>query len=453
MHIKALWAQSKLFRVVLIAALVYTLARLAVHAIYLVTLMSSGEGVGAEMPEWAGTSGTTIPNDLNDYLTGARRLQNRQDLYIKGKLDRVEFYQYAPSYALAFVPFLFMSPLVLVLVHTALRFVAYVALYGLWGRILDRFKLAQAGRMLAWTLPLWLVFSAFWGDLGYLNIYIIMALLGTLLIDAVLNERLGWAVLWLSIILQIKPQWAFAAAVPLLLGRYRFFFKLIAAAVLAYIAVAGVTMLVVGPAYGWQQYVGYVRFLADMPANFPWRTPDAPFLGYNHSIKQIVLYLLGVTPRAMQLATAVKALLLLPLAATGVRYLLKPARCAGRDVPLLGLDWAFVLYLGAFVWLDMVWELSLGVAVLVYLLGTLQQRWKKALAWAVFLPYALVDLIQVISFAVWGMDAVLPGLYVWTDPSIYVPVIMIAILVFYVLLLGRLWQGAYRPVAEAESAA
>ncbi len=73
--------------------------------------------------------------------------------------------------------------------------------------------------------------------LDVLNIYILLALQATLLIDAVLRERLGWALLWLSLILQTKPMWAFAAAVPLLLGRYRFFLRLVGGAVAIYVGV------------------------------------------------------------------------------------------------------------------------------------------------------------------------------------------------------------------------
>jgi hypothetical protein len=423
-----------MFRVILVITVIYTLLRLAVQAIYLATLL-----VPESLPEWVGAEEPMIPNDLQDYLNGANRLQNRQDLYSKGKLDQVEFYQYSPIYALVFAPFLWLSPGLVAITHTLLHIIAYGLLYIWWRRIFHRLGLDRVNEMLAWTLPVWLVFSAFWSDLGYLNIYIIMALLGTLLTDAILNERLGWSLLWLSIILPIKPQWTFAAAVPLFLGRYRFFFKLLPLAVIVYVALAGITILAVGPSYGWQQYVDYVQFLLNMSSNFPWRGPNAPFLGYNHSIVQIVVYILGLTSNTMRLATGIKMLLLVPLAIVGLRHLFQPANQPGRDVPQLGLDLAFVLYLGAFIWLDMVWEVSLGIAVFVYLLATLEQRNAKILVWSVFLPYALVDFWQVVSFAVFGMDVIAPGPYILTDPSIYLPLVMIVILAFYALLLKRLW--------------
>jgi len=439
-YLRQSWSRSGPFRVVLGVAVVYTLLRLAVHGVYLDTMLSPGQGVGGELPGWVAAEGPMVPVDLQVYLDAANHFRLRQDLYLKGSLARLEeLYQYAPSFALVFIPFLWLSPGAVGIVHTSLHIVAYVLIYVCWGRIFRRLGLRRANETLAWTLPVWLVFSAFWSDLSYLNIYIVMALLGTLLIDAILSERLGWSLLWLSIILQIKPQWAFAAAIPLLLGRHRFFFKLFALTIVAYIAIVGATILVAGPAYGWQQHVDYIQLLVRLSRDFPWRGPNRGFLGYNHSIVQIVVYLLGVTPGAMRLATGIKVLLLAPLAVVALRHLFRPTGCPGRDVPQLGLDFVFALYLGTFVWLDMVWEVSLGIAVFTYLLATLEQRSAKIWAWVVFLPYAVLDFWQLASFAVFGMDVIAPGPYILTDPSIYVPLVMIVILTFYALLVRRLW--------------
>jgi hypothetical protein len=300
--------------------------------------------------------------------------------------------------------------------------------------------------MLVWTIPVWLVFSAFWSDLGYLNLYVTMALLSTLSIRAVLNEHLGWSLLWLSIILQIKPQWAFALAVPLLLGRHRFFLRLVTLTILLYIAIVGVTILMVGPTYGWSQHVEYVRFLGRLSRDFPWRGIDQGFLGYNHSITQIVVYLLGAKPSTLLLAKVLKALLLAPLVVVAWRHASQPADAAAESVPQRGLDLAFLLYLGAFLWLDMVWELTLGIAAFVYLLATLDGRGKRTLTYAVFLPYALIDLWQLASVALFGMKVIAPGPYVLTDPSIYVPLIAIVILAFYALFIKRLWTPPMRHV-------
>jgi hypothetical protein len=380
-----------------------------------------------------------IPNDLQDYLNAARRLQKRQGLYPEGSLDRVEFYQYSPAYALAFAPFLWLPPVAVAFIHTLLHIAVYVFLYVCWERMLRQTGLERVSEMMSWTLPLWLVFSAFWSDLGYLNVYIIMALFATFLIHAILNERLGTSLFWLSLILQIKPQWAFAAFVPLLLGRRRFFLKLLVLAVVVYAAIVGLTMVAVGTSYAWQQYGNYFQFLWSMRRNFPWRGPEAPFLGYNHSITQITTYLLGVSPGPMHLALAIKTLLLVPLALVALNQVRRPVSRAGYDVLQRGLDFGFVLYLAAFIWLDMVWEVSLGIVVFTYLIATCDRQNARGLMWAVFLPYALVDLWQLVNFALFGPDVVLPGLYILTDYSIYIPLSMIVILVFYGILVRRLW--------------
>jgi hypothetical protein len=336
----------------------------------------------------------------------------------------------------------------LAVVHSLLNIAAYILLYLWWGRIFFRLGLGKANEMLAWTLPVWLVFAAFWGDLAYLNIYVITTLICTLFIEATLDERLGSSLFWLSIILQSKPYLAFPIAIPLILGRYRFFFKLLILAVITYGAIVGVTIWLMGPAYGWQQHIDYIRFLVDMTANFPWRSPESGFLGYNHSILQITFYLLGVTPRTLRLATAIKVLLLIPLAVVSLRHWLRPARCVGGNAPYLSLNFTFALYAGALIWLDIVWEVTFGVVILAYLLATLEQSKTRIWVWAVFLPYALLDFWQVATFVVFGPDIIAPDVYIWTDPSIYIPIVMIVNLVFYALFIKRLWDTAqpiYRP--------
>jgi hypothetical protein len=426
-YLRQSWSDSKTFRVILIAALVYVVLRLAIQGVYLVTIEQTGEGL------------TNVPIDLKLYIDAASRLQNHLDLYTVS--DVIEVYQYTPSYALAFTPFLLLSPMATAIVHTILHILAYGLLYITWGQIFRKLGLNRANEVLAWSLPVWLLFSAFWDDLGYLNIYIIMALFGTLFIDAILNEHLGRSLLWLSIILQIKPHWAFAAAIPVLLGRYRFFFKLLVLAVITYAAVVGVTVLIVGPSYGWQQFVDYIRFLSKLSHDFPWRGPDKPFLGYNHSITQSIVYWLGISPNTFRLAAIIKIVLLAPLGIVCLRDFLRPIYRAGHDVPRLALDLAFALYLGTFVWLDMVWEVSLGTAILTYLLATLEQKGAKILVQAVFLPYALLDPWRIVSFilSIGGLDIVAPGPYILTDPYIYAPLIMVIIVIFYALLVTRLW--------------
>jgi hypothetical protein len=201
------------------------------------------------------------------------------------------------------------------------------------------------------------------------------------------------------------------------------------------------TSVIVGPAYGWQQHLAYARFLWNMRQNFPWRGPEAGFLGYSHSITQVVTYLFGVSNATLRAALAVKTALLIPIAVAAVRHLARPVSRAGFQVHLVALDWAFALYAAAFIWLDMVWEFSLGIAVFTYLLATVERRSVRAVVWLVFMPYALLDFWRLFSVALFGMDVVAPGVYILTDPSIYVPIIMLVILFFYSVLVTRLWHG------------
>ena len=432
-------SRSKSYRVILIIALTYTVLRLLLHGGYMVAALLYSQEMISDVPGTQGIEEPMISADFDVYLKAATHLQMRQDLYLKGPLDRVEFYQYSPAYALAFVPSTWVPLAANVVIHSLLHIIAYGLLYWQWDRIFQQLGLEQAREMMVRTLPIWLVFSQFWGDMGYLNIYIFMALLATLLIKTILNEQLWPAVLWLSIILQTKPQWAFAVAVPLLLGRWRFFAKLLVTAILAYGAVFGLMMLVLGPSYVWRQYSDYFQFLWNMPADFPWRGPDAPFLGYNHSITQIVIYLLGARPTTLWLARGIKVLLLIPLTVLSIRYLLHSPRLANSNTPQMNLDWAFALYTAAFIWLDMVWELTLGILVFTYMLATSARRSTRIVIRGIFLPYALQDAWQVISFAVFGSSIILPGFYIAVDPAIYIPIIMIVILTFHALLVKRLW--------------
>jgi hypothetical protein len=317
-----------------------------------------------------------------------------------------------------------------------LHLIAYGVLYFQWARIFRRMGLDRVSRTMAWALPIWLIFASFWNWFTYLNIGIFVALCATLLIEAIMDERLGWSVLWLSIILQTKPQWAFAVAVPLLLGRWRFFLRLAVLACAVYIVIMGVTILVAGPSYGWQQYTDYIRHLLGHHDSFPWRGPDEPFLGYNHSVTQVTVYLLGVTPGTLRLATGFKVLLLTPLAVVSLRHLMHPVEGIGKEHPQLSLELAFALYSGAFIWLDSINEIFLSIIIVIYLSTVLSQRGARILLWTVFLVHALAEIWLLVAYIGPVSD---DGYALW-NPSIYIPFGLILLLVLYALLVKRLWQ-------------
>ena len=432
-EIRTQWKKSKMFRTLLAAALIYAVLQMAIQALVLVDMTAAS----VSAPEGQAAS------DLQIYVNAARSFAAHEDLYLKGSLEHLEtHYPYSPAFALMFMPVLLLPLPVLIPLDALFHIAAYVLMYFWWGKIFKHLQLTRASQTLTNLLPLWIVFSAFWDDVAYLNIYIIMALVATLFIDAVIKEKLGWAVFWLGIIiLPIKPQWAFAAVLPLLLGRQKFFFRLVVGTILAYLLIAGATILVGGVGYGLQQYSDYVAFLARLSRDFPWRGPDSPFLGYNHSIVQALVYFFGVSPTMMKIATLVKILLLLPLGYIAFRYITHPINKRGDEVPRLVLDLGFALYLGAFLWLDMLWELSLGIAIFTYLIGTLENKKVTIFLWIIFLPYALVDIWRVLSYVIFGDAVLYEGSYVLTDPLTYLPWIMMVLLAFYVVIVGRLWKS------------
>jgi hypothetical protein len=422
----------------LIAAILYAVLRFAIQ----VFLFSD-----ALQPN-AIAQGAQVSADLQlSYIPAAQHFKASEDLYLKGSLEVLEYhFPYSPAFAFFFMPILLLPLGILVPLLVILHILAYVLLYIWWDRIFENYHLHGVALMWAKMLPLFLVFSAFWDDLAYMNIYLIVALFATFLIDAIMQERLGWAIFWLgAVILPIKPHWAFALVLPLLLGRYKFFFKLLVGSILAYLAIAGITILAGGMEYGLRQYQDYFGFLARLSRDFPWRGSDQPFLGYNHSIMQTVLYYLGVSPANMRIATIVKLVLLIPLGLVGLKFLLRPLNKPGYEVPEIALAFTFALYLGAFIWLDMVWELSLGLVIFAFLLATTQQKSLRTILWLLFAPYALLDIWRLITYGALGDSILYEGSYILTDPLIYVPWIMMILLLFYGLLLQKLNHYALHP--------
>ena len=434
-YIREYWSKSKAYRVLLLLALIYAVLRLAIQ----IFLFSD-----AMRPE-AVAEGVQVSADLQQsYIASAGHFQAHEDLYNQGSLEHVEaHYLYSPAFAFFFSPILLLPLQILLLLMVVSHVLVYALLYVWWNRIFVQNNLTSVARQWAGLLPVTLVFSAFWDDFSYMNTYLLIALFATFLIDAVLQENLAWASFWLgAVILPIKPHWAFALVLPLLLGRYRFFLKLLLGAGLAYLFVAGITILAGGFGYGIRQYQDYFAFLARLTRDYSWWGPDKPFLGYNQSIMQIVLYYLGVSVANMRLATIIKLILLIPLGWVSLKFLRNPINMAGGQIPETALALIFAFYLGAFIWLDMVWELSLGVVIFAYLLATSEQKWLRVLLWTVFAPYALLDIWRLVSYLGLGDSVLYQGAYVLTDPLLYVPWIMIILLVFYAILLSKLQSAA-----------
>jgi len=248
-----------------------------------------------------------------------------------------------------------------------------------------------------------------------------------------LKRRLGWSILWLAIILQIKPQCSFAILIPLCQREFKFLFRLLAGAGLVYLGCMGLTMLAVGPGYVWSEYLAYIRFLLSLNSYFPWT--KLPFLGYNHSILQTIIHFTGwpLSRATVGLTAFIKVVLLAPLAWVSWRFgqIHRPQSHA----LVLALGW----YLGIYFLMDIVWEVSLVLPILALIWPMLHVRIEKWILAILISLYVVLDFWQTVSYLIWG-DAILwQGSYVLTDPSIYVPIILLVLLALYVVVLRFLF--------------
>lgn len=412
------WQSSLRFRVGVLLGLVYLLLR-----VLLAWLWNMGWLVIEDFPP---------VNDLQVYLDAGKSFLERRDLYFAPRPD-FTVYVYSPTFAMFFAP-LARLPYTFVLLGSALlHIVAYGVLYWRWFIIFQRYRLDTAKQRLIAFLPLWLLFTAFYYDVQFLNVYVFMALLATLLLEAVLAENLGTAILWLTLLLLVKPHWAFALGVPLLTGRWRFFARMVIGGLLAYLTATGITLLI-GGAYAWAQFQGYIRLLATVSRLFPWNTlAEQGRIGYNHSIAQMVIFFMGATPQAFGLAAVIKGILTLPIIAVAVANLRSGSRPAAQ--PSFSIAIALALYLGAFIWMDVLTELNLSILIFTYLQSTLSHRRERILAWLGFGPYALSDVWVLFS----GMAALFVNLPVLlTTPDRFVPLVLIALLTCYLLLIRAL---------------
>ena len=410
---KESWKTSKLFRILLIIAAVWAALRFTAQIVMMLDPVSGQLSV-----------------DLQVYLDAAKNFAQHANLY-PTNLEILEYhFPYPPVYALLFVPFLWLPKQVTIFIHLILHILAYCAIFWRWGKIFQHWNLEKASKTLILTLPVWFFFSAFWDDLIYLNIYTIMALLGTLFIESTLKEDLRGATLWLTLILITKPMWAFAAAIPLFIGNYRFFGKLIAYSLVSYLTLSIATLLIGGSSYVWGQYQDYVHLLTRLGQDFPWRGPESGFLGYNHSIKQIFVFFLGPSSTILLIATLTKIILLVPVAILAIKKVIRPLGEVQENITTI-LELTLLLYLGAFIWLDIVWEATLSIAIFAYILSTVDRKAKVIIS-AIFLPYAILDF--------WRLAGYLAGLpmihdaYLVSDYSMYIPTTMLVIVTMYIIL-------------------
>ncbi len=376
-----------------------------------------------------GLSSLVPYSDLPVYLRTAERLLAGQPLYHLKELASVSYFQYAPVFALYYTPMLSLPINLAALLLSLLYPITYALLFWRWNVILQHLQLEAARQVLWKLLPIILVYEVFWSDLAYLNLYTLIPLCATLLLEAILNKNLPLAILWLAIILPIKPFWAFPVLLPLLFKRWRFFFKLVAGGMIAYLALAVLAGVIVGWSYTFEQYMAYFDFLLHLSSNFSWRIlAEGNLLGYNHSIKQVIVYFGGVSALSLGIAAILKGALLFPLALILFKEWKNPP-VNESAIRQLNLFWG--LYLAVFIWLDIVWEVALGWALCAYLWPFLTRRWERLAIGATFGVMAMLDPWRLASFIAGGDHIVGARGEILTDPSAYAPLILAELLVFY----------------------
>jgi hypothetical protein len=147
-------------------------------------------------------------NDLKIYLEAGNRFLQRENLYTAPRAD-FGLYAYSPVFAI-FLGFLAFLPYKAVwIVDALLHIIIYWLIYWRWFKIFREQRLYSAAETLVRLFPLWIIFTGLLYEIAYMNIYIFMAFIATLLLEAMLYQQTRRAILWLAILLPIKPQWAF----------------------------------------------------------------------------------------------------------------------------------------------------------------------------------------------------------------------------------------------------
>jgi hypothetical protein len=434
------WKEFLIYRIALCMAVVLVLGRLGVHVFYMRSILNPQQHENA-LPAWWQSASLRLPPDLQVYRESASRFSQQLDLYQpKPPFDETAFFQYSPAFTLIYSVTQYLSLPFLVVAMSVVNIFAYAGLFFLWAHIFKRYRIQSALLMLIQILPVWLLFSGFWIDLGLLNIHVIIALVASLLIYFILQEKLLPAVLILILLVQTKPYWGFLIMIPLLMGRYRFFFRLFILSVLGYIGIILITALMGGFDYVFEQYQNYFRITLNLSRDYPWRLSQDGFLGYNHAIKQVAYYIFGYSSLITGIVNLVKQLMLLPLVLVIIGYLIRPVRQPGWERPYVALDVAFGCYLGVYIFLDFFFELTLGIVVVVYLLSMEKKGWVRGFLWVLFISYALLDFWQTLSYLIVGPDVLVEGIYILTDPSIYFPITLFFLLALYIKMLVRLWR-------------
>jgi hypothetical protein len=197
---------------------------------------------------------------------------------------------------------------------------------------------------------------------------------------------------------------------------------------------------VVGWDYGLSQYRAYIQYALQSSRYYLWRMPQDGPLGYNHSLRQVIYYYFGKTIFVTGLINLLQLILLLPFFLIAFGYIIRPLKSRCNENPLVIIDLSFSLYLSVCLWLNFLWQLVFSIVILVYLLHFSKTTWVKNLLWLFFIPYALVDVWQSLSYLFFGPKIVDAAGLLIVDPSLYFPFLLLLLFALYVRMMVRLWR-------------
>jgi len=337
-------------------------------------------------PEFIG-----VGNDLAVYLRAGLDVAEGRSPYPAGPWGTTAVYHYSPFVALLLTP-LFRDG------EAALPFRALAEFYlgaivmlllvawWLWRAVFRAARWPEAAEAMTVLAPAWLVYSQWFADQTYLNIYTLLLALTGALAWAVLRGRLWLSVLLAVLIAQAKPHYLFPLLIPLLLGRWRFFFAIGTAALAGYALTVALTIASLGVERGTDVYLDYLTFLGTIPDRFPW---VAYQLAYNNSWRALLTRCFGLQWWIQPAVNALRLATLLPLA----MVLWSWARTLTAMDVRAAIGAALALHLFALLSLDQLWEATILIVIWPTLSVSPVQR-LRLVASSVMIPFVLLGFVQ-----------------------------------------------------------
>jgi|GEM_PF-1472354 len=229
-------------------------------------------------------SGVAIAADYQVYAGAGARSLTGAPVYdlTPGRMTTNLTYRYHPAFLLPVAALIQLPYAGQILVWYTLVAAGYIAGVLVWLRLLTRLGFTY------WhLLPLFVLIAYDWiGNLSYGNVGPALVLLSGGLMWAVLTRRIAVVGALAAVILVIKPQWCFPLLYALAIRDDRGFVRMVAAAVVGYLAVSAAFALAVGVERGLTLLGEYVQFVTTLGARYPWRGTEVMFDTYQNSIYQ-----------------------------------------------------------------------------------------------------------------------------------------------------------------------